>query len=53
MHPRVSLPWWPYPTPSSLRSKDTFERGQMDEFKVQCRNLGNLRALRVISDGRR
>ena len=35
------------------RSKDTFERAQMDEFKVQCRNLGVLRAVRVISDGRR
>lgn len=33
-------------------SKDTFERGQMDEFKLQCKNLGGLRAIRIESDGR-
>ena len=35
-----------------LRSKDTFERFQMDEFSLTCRNLGVLRAVRVFSDGR-
>ncbi len=34
------------------RGKDTFERGQKDEFGVQCRTLGALRAIRIESDGR-
>lgn len=33
-------------------SKDTFERAQMDEFKITCRELGALRALRVTHDGK-
>ncbi len=42
--------------PSSVRppfrSKDTFEAGQMDEFNIACKNLGALRQIRVISDGK-
>ncbi|KAG1662011.1 hypothetical protein FOA52_009500 [Chlamydomonas sp. UWO 241] len=33
-------------------AKDTFERGQMDEFRVTCHNLGGLRAIRIESDGK-
>ncbi|KXZ51726.1 hypothetical protein GPECTOR_11g173 [Gonium pectorale] len=33
-------------------SKDTFERGQVDDFKVVCRNLGPLKAIRVWHDGK-
>lgn len=33
-------------------SKDTFERAQVDDFKVQCRNLGPLKAVRVWHDGK-
>ncbi|KAG2432966.1 hypothetical protein HXX76_008694 [Chlamydomonas incerta] len=33
-------------------SKDTFERAQCDDFKVQCRNLGPLKAVRVWHDGK-
>eukprot|EP00798_Chlamydomonas_sp_ICE-L_P013676 gene13676-19564_t len=33
-------------------SKDTFERAQQDDFRVECRNVGMLRAIRIESDGR-
>ncbi|KAG2501257.1 hypothetical protein HYH03_001064 [Edaphochlamys debaryana] len=32
--------------------KDTFERGQVDDFKVICRQLGPLKAIRVWHDGK-
>ncbi|GIL93966.1 hypothetical protein Vretimale_245 [Volvox reticuliferus] len=33
-------------------SKDTFERAQVDDFKVICQNLGPLRSIRVWHDGK-
>jgi hypothetical protein len=49
-HMRPSLP--SVPSLPFIRSKDTFERGQMDEFRIQCKHLGALRSIRIESDGR-
>lgn len=33
-------------------TKDTFERAQVDDFKIGCRALGQIRKLRIAADGR-